>query len=310
MACMKILFAPLQGYTEYAYRRAHSQLCGGVDCYLSPFLRLEYGQIRKRDLRDIGRDNNPYALVPQVIASSSQEFGLLADAALEQGYSHLNINMGCPFPPQVKAGRGAGLLQHPDRVREIMEASRKYAARGVHFSVKMRIGQESGDEGLEVMRILNDYSLDHITLHPRLGKQLYKGEASREAFGRFAEICNNPLVYNGDITSVEEIRAIEKAFPNLEGIMIGRGLLARPTLAAEYASGKAASDEEIRQAVLAIHRKVLDEYLHTLEGGGGQVLSKIQPFWEYPGWCFDRKLIKKLSRTGSLDAYIKTIEEL
>lgn len=60
---MKIFFAPLQGYTEAAYRKAHQEVCGGVDAYLSPFLRLEHGQIRRRDLRDISAENNPEGLI-------------------------------------------------------------------------------------------------------------------------------------------------------------------------------------------------------------------------------------------------------
>lgn len=96
---MKIFFAPLQGYTEAAYRKAHQEVCGGVDAYLSPFLRLEHGQIRKRDMRDISVVNNPEGLIPQVIASGADEFRVLTDAVIAQGYTHVNINMGCPFPP-------------------------------------------------------------------------------------------------------------------------------------------------------------------------------------------------------------------
>ena len=36
-----IYFAPLQGYTEAFYRRAHNAIIGGVDEYVTPFLRLE-----------------------------------------------------------------------------------------------------------------------------------------------------------------------------------------------------------------------------------------------------------------------------
>lgn len=304
---MKIFFAPLQGYTEYAYRKSHQEVCGGVDTYFSPFLRLEHGQIRRRDLRDICRENNPEELIPQVIASDPEEFRLLADEVTAQGYSHININMGCPFPPQVKAGRGSGLLCKSEAVKAIMEEAARYADRGILFTVKMRLGQTSEDEGLAVMKILADYPLEHITLHPRLGVQQYKGEVSMDAFRRFAAVCRHPLVYNGDVQSVEDIQRIESEFPSLEGIMIGRGLLARPTLASEYRSGRTADDNQVRSAVLAIHERVLDEYMHTLEGGEGQVLSKIQPFWEYPGWCLDRKLLKKLSKTGSLSNYIKLL---
>lgn len=36
-----IYAAPLQGFTETAWRNAHAQSFGGVDAYYTPFIRLE-----------------------------------------------------------------------------------------------------------------------------------------------------------------------------------------------------------------------------------------------------------------------------
>lgn len=36
-----IYAAPLQGFTEAAWRNAHEQTFGGVDAYYTPFIRLE-----------------------------------------------------------------------------------------------------------------------------------------------------------------------------------------------------------------------------------------------------------------------------
>lgn len=306
---MKLFFAPLQGYTEAAYRKAHEDVCSGVDAYFSPFLRLEHGQIRRRDLRDINREINPGNLIPQVIAADVKEFTQLCDAVISQGYRRIDANMGCPFPPQVKAGRGAGLLPRADAVKDICDEIKRYSSDGVAFSVKMRLGQETKEEGLAVLDVLNDTPLEFVTVHPRLGKQQYKGDVEMDAFNEFYDRCKHPVVYNGGILSVDDINRIETLFPDLAGVMIGRGLLARPTLAAEYRSG-AVSDDVVRQSVAEIHGKVLAQYMETLEGGDAQILSKIQPFWEYPGHLFDKKVIKHMSKTGSLVAYLKLIPEL
>ena len=50
---LKILFAPLQGYTTGIYRKAHAEIFGGVDAYYAPFLRIENGKPREKDLRDL-----------------------------------------------------------------------------------------------------------------------------------------------------------------------------------------------------------------------------------------------------------------
>ena len=54
---LKVLFAPLQGYTTSIYRKAHAEIFGGVDAYYAPFLRIEYGKPREKDLRDLQNRN-------------------------------------------------------------------------------------------------------------------------------------------------------------------------------------------------------------------------------------------------------------
>lgn len=40
--------APLQGFTELAWRNAHAQVFGGIDAYYTPFVRLEKGRYATR----------------------------------------------------------------------------------------------------------------------------------------------------------------------------------------------------------------------------------------------------------------------
>ena len=53
-----IYAAPLQGFTEVAWRNAHAQCLGGVDAYYTPFVRLEKGEIRNKDRRDVSPEEN------------------------------------------------------------------------------------------------------------------------------------------------------------------------------------------------------------------------------------------------------------
>lgn len=233
---LPIHFAPLQGYTDYVYRGVHHAVAGGVACYYTPFVRLEKdGTLRNKDLRDVLPENNKEVpVVPQIIAADRDEFCRLSDLLQQQGWQRLDFNMGCPFPMQTHAGRGSGLLPHPDRVAEIVAEMK--ARPEVHYSLKMRSGLEHSDEALALLPLLNEAPLVHIALHARVGVQQYKGVPDREgAFSQFYEQCRLPLLYNGDIVAVEQIEDLERRFPRLAGVMIGRGLLAHPTLAADYA---------------------------------------------------------------------------
>ena len=265
-----IAFAPLQGYTDSVYRRAHRIHAGGVTEYYTPFIRLEGGTPRRKDMRDIAADEcKGVPTVPQVIAKDRDEFARLCDAVEEKGWKRLDLNMGCPFPMQTKSGRGSGLTQHPVRLEGIV---REMGHRGeMTFSVKMRLGQENADEGLEAVRIINDIPLTHVVLHPRLGRQMYKGMVDMGAFERLCNACQHPIVYNGDITDTEEIERWRLRGGNIKGVMIGRGLLAQP-----WMLGGGEPTEVLRQ----MHDEV---YHHATLNlcGESQILSRLHAFWEY-----------------------------
>ncbi len=265
-----IAFAPLQGYTDAVYRRAHHECVGGVDEYYTPFVRIESGEVRRKDLRDTDpAADEGVPTVPQVIARDGNEFAHLCDALQGQGWGRIDLNMGCPFPMQVKSGRGSGLLQHPDRVGEILREMQHRPE--VTFSVKMRLGQECVDEGAALMPIINDMPLLHVTLHPRLGRQQYKGMPDREAFRRFYEECKHPMVYNGDITEPAQMAELRGEFPRLKGFMLGRGLLARPWLL-----GDRAPREVLKDMHAIVYRHATDHLC-----GDSQILSRLHAFWEY-----------------------------
>ena len=84
----------------------------------------------------------------------------------------------------------------------------------------------------EILNVYNKYPLCELTIHPRVMKQLYRGQADREAFAAYLPACTAPVCYNGDVTTVDDLRALEAAFPELSGIMVGRGLIADPAFCA------------------------------------------------------------------------------
>ena len=135
MDFMKIYSAPLQGFTEAVWRNVHSSVFGNIDGYYTPFLRYEHGEIRSKDIRDVERKNNCVEnLVPQIIAATPEEMHPLMELIAGEGYSRVDINMGCSFALQVRKCHGAGLLPHPDKVEALMKATEKFPE--ISFSVK------------------------------------------------------------------------------------------------------------------------------------------------------------------------------
>ena len=303
-----IHFAPLQGYTDDVYRRIHHELIGGIQTYYTPFLRMEGGGVRSKDMRDIRPEfNEGVPVVPQIIVKSMKEFEFLTGIVEEKGYSRLDINMGCPFPLQAKHGRGSGLLAHVDIVSEMAKTIASKSS--LKFSVKMRLGWKNADEWRPVLDILNEIPLEQITLHPRIGTQQYKGTVNMEAFNEFYALCKHPMIYNGDVTTVNGIRQLEENYPKLAGIMIGRGLLARPSLATEYVSGLELPWEKRRLTLLDFHDRLKAHY-ETTANSEAQVHSRLRLFWEYMEEELGRKVYKKIMKAGNLKNYLAAVREI
>lgn len=307
---LPIHFAPLQGYTEAIYRQAHARIFGGVDSYYTPFVRVERGEIRRKDIRELEPDNNrDVPLVPQLIAPNVDKMEQILALFIEKGYEHVDINLGCPFPILAKRHNGAGMLPYPEEVSTLLRtAVEKYP--NLSFSVKMRLGWDNPQECLALLPLLNELPLTSIIMHPRLGKQQYKGEVDMEAFEAFYNECRRPLIYNGDLLTVEDIQAVSERFPRLAGAMIGRGLLANPALALEYRQGQPLAEKEMQEKLRLFHADVFAQYGNLLEGGDQQLLTKMKTFWEYLLPEGDRKAKKAIHKANKLEAYQTAVNKL
>lgn len=309
MGKMKIYMAPMQGFTEAPFRNAFARYFGGVDIYYTPFVRWEYGHVRKKDLRDLNPEHNTVdCLIPQLIAGSLDEAEKIMSEILRFGYKKIDLNMGCAFPVLAKKGKGCGLMPDPKKVRDLMQLTGRYP--DIDFSIKMRLGYENPQECLDLLPMLNDTRLNHIVVHARIGTQQYKGDCNREAFARFAENCRQPLVFNGDIKSIEDIEMLERDFPSLDGVMIGRGLASHPWIAAEYKKEKEWQTSERMQAMRRLHSDLFTHYEQALEGGEKQLLMKMKGFWEYLFTDGDRKLRKKIHKAQKTVDYTNAVFQL
>ena len=130
-----------------------------------------------------------------------------------------------------------------------------------------------------------------------------------EAFDEFYARCKHPLIYNGDITTLEDIQSIETTYPNLAGIMIGRGLLARPSLATEYFSGKESPWETRRNQLHEFHNRLMAHY-ETTANSEAQVHNRMRLFWEYMEAEIWKKTYKKIMKAGNLKNYLAAVREV
>lgn len=315
---MEIEFAPVQGHTDLAYRDIHAQTYGPADRYYTPFIRWEKDGIRPRDLRDAAdalTDSAP-DVTAQIIFRDSAELTKLVSTMRKAGHRRLDLNLGCPFPLQTAKGRGSAMIANTEMVRFLVQTTLDNP--DIEFSLKMRLGFKDPHEWREALSILNNARLSHIALHPRVAAQQYGGVTDMCRFGEFLEASKHPVLYNGDILSPSltvadsaedsEVpttlaKALEfKDHHNFAGIMIGRGLLGRPSLAAELSQGSEWPKERRLGEMLKFHRQMLEHYRETLYGDT-QILDKIKPFWTYAESEIGRKAWKAIKKASNMAKY-------
>jgi len=301
--------SPLQGFTDFRFRNAFQKYFGGIDLYIAPYIRLKGNlEIKPANERDIlPANNSSLDLIPQIITKDANEFLHVAKYVQKLGYNELNWNLGCPYPMVAKRGMGSGLLNMPEKIDEFL--GKVSAESDIRVSVKMRLGYESPKEILRVLPVLEKYPLTNIAIHPRIGKQLYKGEVDLDTFEVCLGLNSHTIFYNGDITSVQRFREMQDRFPTVTHWMIGRGLIADPFLPSMIKANNAVYPENRYEVFLSFHDTLFSSYEEALSGPK-HILMKMYSFWEYFIQSFPSspKGHKKIKKAQSISAYREVLK--
>ncbi len=289
-------FAPMEGITGYTYRNAHNNCFGGIDKYYTPFVAAHVGEnLKTKEKQDIAPENNAdINCVPQILSNKSKAFIRVAKEIADLGYSEINFNLGCPAGTIVTKKRGAGFLSVPDDLDrfldEIFEGIRDL---NVNLSIKTRIGMKDPSEVTRIFEIYNKYPVSEIIVHPRTGKEMYRGTPHMEAFNEAISISKHKLCYNGDLKSIGDIRDFESKYPDIDSVMIGRGLLANPALIRVLKGGAVPDKNELK----VFHERLYREYIDVMPGSIIAV-NRMKELWNYMRVFFpnDEKKIKELRK--------------
>ena len=303
----------MQGLTEVMFRRVYEECFpGAIASAVSPFISLTHGNLADawKKIDDVWPESNlgSMPVVPQILGKEPEEFVELGNRLFDVGYPEINWNIGCPMRAITGKHRGSGILPYPDEVHAVLDSI--IPRLRPQLSIKMRLGLRSKEEILELVPVLNDYPLSSITIHPRTGRQMYSGEVDLDAFGRVMPLFLAPVIYNGDICTKGDAERIKRRFPSLADIMVGRGVLYRPTLPLEIA-GATISDEER----IALSRKFIVRLMQEIKDRMPSEQATMRKMKEY--WCLLWKSLpisetqaRVVLHEQTLEAVEKTIWQL
>ena len=113
-------------------------------------------------------------------------------------------------------------------------------------------------------------------------------------------MCRHPMVYNGDILEVE---SGEWKVENIKGVMIGRGLLAKPWMTATSTLTSSMEEQIIAQMHTIVYRHATEHLC-----GDSQILSRLHAFWEYLDIPHKQK--KAIMKASTLPRYREAVAAL
>ena len=311
MSLTQLSLGPFQGITDAPFRNVFKRHFGGIDKFYTPFFTgIQKDHAKNLQVEEIDPQcNDVDTLTPQILSTDAKELLRFAKQCKALGYKEINLNMGCPFPRVANKKRGCGFLPYPDKVEELFEQVFEEIG-DMKFSVKCRLGYFNPSEIEAIIPIFNRFPLNELIIHPRIGKQLYKGEADVERFKTLIPYINAPLVYNGDIFSVGSFKRISESVQPVNHFMLGRGLLANPFLAEEIRGGAWNAPERMEQ----LHAYVLDLYEDRLRHAGGspKVLGRMKELWSYLMYSFEEPQVvwRKIKKINALKEYEEAVEDI
>lgn len=310
---MKYYYAPMEGITGYIYRNLQAKYFAPADYYVTPFIAPnQKKEMRPKEKRDVLPENNVgLQVIPQIIGNRADEFIETAKQLREMGYKEININLGCPSGTVTAKGKGAGFLSNPDGLERFLDEIFD-GLPDMNISIKTRIGRFGVDEFPDILELFNQYPVCELMIHPRVQKEFYKGKLHLEQFAYALEHSTNPLCYNGNLfrpADVEELyrRWNPSDYIALDGMMIGRGMIANPALIEEI-KGEGQLDKMRLKAFL---EELTGRYAEVLSGDV-VVLQKMKELWHYMLCMFTNaeEYGKTIRKTGSLREYRITVNRL
>ena len=236
-----LIFAPMEGITDEAFRKTILKLYPEWDYLATDFLRVpSAGRYPLKHItRHFGAELSEFDWVKNKtmfqILTSHRAFTIqmVTDVA-SLGYPWLDINLGCPSNTVTKNGGGSSLLLDLGTLRSLIKNIREnFSGR---LTAKIRTGFHNTLEFEDSIKLLNDEGVEMITVHGRTRDMMYKVPAEWSYIEKAVKISKVPIVGNGDVWGLNDIDRMLKE-TGCHAVMIARGALKAPWIAQDYKSG-------------------------------------------------------------------------
>lgn len=226
-----IFYAPLAGCSDLPFRRIALNFKPGLMfCEMVKIEALVRNHSKTMEMLDF--DDNMHPIGAQICGSNAKTAREAAKIVEGLGFDLIDLNCGCPVDKVTKDGSGSGLLKTPELIAEIINAI--VDAVSIPVTVKIRSGWDDNEIVAPLItQLVEKAGASAITIHGRTRKQVYKGKANWDVIKECKAIAKDiKVIGNGDVFEPEDAFAMFN-HTGCDGVLLGRGILGRPSLAME-----------------------------------------------------------------------------
>ena len=234
---MKLVLAPLAGFTDAPFRR----LCheGGADFVYTEMVSaagLAHGSSPTRHLMETMPGEGDVAC--QIFGANESDIAYATravegleprtlDGRRETRFVELNLNAGCPMTKVTREGAGAKLIEDPEKIHRLLTAMVRNTSLPV--TLKTRLGPHPQRTNiLEILDAAESAGAKGIVVHARYTSQMHGGPTHLDVLRDIVEHAHIPVTGNGSVTDAGSAAAM--AATGVSAIMIGRAALANPSI--------------------------------------------------------------------------------
>jgi len=306
--------APLSGCSDLAFRLIARE-CGAQFCFfemVDAHSLLGPHQRKFHILRTTGQDR---PIGAQLVGESPALMREAAHILLDHvpAVSLLDINSACPVKKVVKKQAGAGLLNAPQTLFEIVRVLADSVS--IPVTVKLRTGYSRFDLPylLNIAKGCEDHGAAALFVHGRTRDQGYSGDVNYEAIRAVKHAVNIPVIGSGNVFSPLSAQTMLDE-TDCDGLLVARGAFGNPWIFRHieefFKTGTLlpATTIPTRKQTLQRHLAYIKELKQNSPAGKIGFMRKVT-LWYLKGFPHAANVRAQVNTVQSYDTLLRFIDE-
>ncbi|PIE32260.1 tRNA dihydrouridine synthase DusB [candidate division KSB3 bacterium] len=309
-----IFLAPLSGCSDLAFRLIARE-CGAKYCFFEMVDAHSMLGPHPRKFQILKTIEQDQPLGAQLVGESPCLMRDAAQILLDHvpAVSVLDINSACPVKKVVKKQAGAGLLNHPQTLFDIVRVLAGSVS--VPVTVKLRIGYSRVDLPyfLKIAKGCEDNGAAALFVHGRTREQGYSGDVNYEAIRAVKNAVSIPVIGSGNVFSPQLAQTILDE-TGCDGILVARGAFGNPWIFRHieefFENGTILPTvaTSTRKTVLQRHLAYIREFKSNSPAGKIGFMRKVT-LWYLKGFPNAAKVRGKVNTVQTYDELLQFIDE-